>query len=263
MKSLFRLAVSLILLVAPAAAPGAPGDWSERTFEARGPGTVPIVELDSPPVTADRYAITGTVAYDGVEGEGYLEMWSQFPDGSRYFSRTLGTEGLLEKLHGTSPERPFALPFFLKPDSPRPVRLEVNVVLPAGGRVTVRGLRFGSGADALRTPGAWWSGEEAGAVGGAAGGTVGVLGALVGILSSLGRGRRVVLAALLSMGIGGAAVLAAGGVALALGQPYEVWYPLVLLGVLGTALGFALLPTARRRFEALELRRIQALDARG
>ena len=51
--------------------------------------------MEAPAVTGDSYAITGKVAYEGVEGDGYLEMWSVFPDGSRYFSRTLDDAGPL------------------------------------------------------------------------------------------------------------------------------------------------------------------------
>jgi hypothetical protein len=262
MSPLVRL-LALALLLAPDLALSAEVDASERTFEVRGPGTQQLWVVESPAIADDRYAITGTVAYEGVEGEGYLEMWSQFPDGSRYFSRTLGPAGLLGKLSGSSAERAFALPFVLPPDGPRPVRLEVNVVLPAGGRATVRGLRLGSGAGAGRVPGAWWSAETAGWIGAVAGSAVGTLGALIGTLCSLGRGRRFVLGGLLVLGVSGLALLAVGGIALALGQPYEVWYPLVLLGLLDPVLAFSLLPTARRRFEALELRRMQALDARG
>jgi hypothetical protein len=55
-------------------------------------------------------------------------------------------------------------------------------------------------------------------------------------------------------------LLAVGLVALALGQPYAVWYPLLLMGVLDPVLAFSLLPSARRRFEEIELRRMRALD---
>jgi len=92
---------------------------------------------------------------------------------------------------------------------------------------------------------------------------VGILGALIGTLCSLGRGRRFVLTGLVAIGISGLLLLAVGGAALALGQPYEVWYPLVLMGLLDPVLAFSLLPGARRRFEAVELRRMQALDLRG
>jgi len=58
--------------------------------------------------------------------------------------------------------------------------------------------------------------------------------------------------AALALGVSGLFLLAAGIAALALGQPYAVWYPLVLLGVLDPALGFGLLPVVRRRFEKRE-----------
>jgi hypothetical protein len=253
MTRAFRLLASFLLSTSPAAA-----DTAAGPFEIRGPATTQVWAVDSPPVAGDQYAITGTVAYEGVEGVAYLEMWSVFPDGSRYFSRTLDERGPLAKLSGSSPARPFALPFFLQPDSARPMRLEVNVVLPAGGRVRLDALRFGSGAIALATPGAWWSDETAGWIGGVAGSAVGLLGAALGTLTSLGRGRRFVLAGLLALGVAGLVLLAAGLVALALGQPYAVWYPLLLMGVLEPVLAFSLLPTARRRFDARPPRRVRA-----
>jgi hypothetical protein len=227
-----------------------------------GPGSTRIFSLDAPGVTGDSYAITGRVAYDDVAGDGYLEMWSDFAEGGRYFSRTLAASGPLAKLSGSSPERDFALPFFLTPDAPRPSRLEVNVVLPGAGHVVVSDLRFVPDASAATVPGAWWSDRTGGLLGGAAGSAVGMLGALIGVLCSLGRGRRFVLAGLLALGVSGLVLLAAGGLALAVRQPYGVWYPLVLLGGIDAVVAFSLLPTARRRYEELELRRMRALDAR-
>jgi hypothetical protein len=259
MTTSLRLLALAFLLLAPC---GARAELPAGPVEVRGPGTRSVAVIEPPPVTGDRYAIQGTVSYEGVEGDGYLEMWSVFADASRYFSRTLDERGPMGKLSGTSESRPFVLPFFLTGDAPSPVRLELNVVLPAGGTVTLGELMFVSGASATRVPGAWWSPETGGLIGAAAGSAVGVLGALIGTLCSLGRARRFAIAGLLSLGTGGLVLLAAGVVALALGQPYEVWYPLVLLGVLGPALGFGLLGTARRRYEAHELRRMQALDAR-
>ena len=45
------------------------------------------------------------------------------------------------------------------------------------------------------------------------------------------------------------------------GQPYQVYYPLVLLGGIGGAAGFVLPRSLSKRYEELELRRMQALDA--
>jgi hypothetical protein len=66
------------------------------------------------------------------------------------------------------------------------------------------------------------------------------------------------MAGLLALGVCGLALLAAGLLALAFGQPYAVWYPLVLVGVLDPVLAFSLLPAARRRFETLALQRAPA-----
>jgi hypothetical protein len=257
-KTLSCLVPLLAVVLVSARAQGSDGELGERTFEVRGPASERIAVIDSPAVAGEPYAITGTVTYRGVEGEGYLEMWSSFPDGGRYFSRTLEEAGPLGKLRGSSSERPFVLPFTLTPDAPRPVRLELNVVLPGAGHVTVGNLRLASGSEATSAPGAWWSAESAGLIGGAAGSAVGLFGALAGTLCSLGRGRHLVIGGLLALGSSGLALLAVGVAALALGQPYEVWYPLVLLGVLDPVLAFSLLPTARRRFEAAGLRRGQA-----
>jgi hypothetical protein len=254
MRVFVRALASLALLLAPAITYGSEADWSGRTFEFQGPGTHPVIVLEAPAAAGDGYAITGQVAYDGVEGDAYLEMWSQFPDGSRYFSRTLAGSGSLAKLRGSSPERAFALPFQLTPGAPRPTRLEVNLVLPGAGRVTLRGLRFEPGAPTTAAPGAWWSDEAAGWIGGGAGSALGLLGALVGTLSSLGRGRRFVMGTLFAMAAGGFVALAACAAALASGQPYAVWYPLALLGILGPVLGLSLRGTVSRRFEALEAR---------
>jgi hypothetical protein len=57
----------------------------------------------------------------------------------------------------------------------------------------------------------------------------------------------------------GALVL--GGVAFVSGQPYAVYYPLLLSGGISAALGFSLPRSLSRRYEDLELRRMQALDA--
>jgi hypothetical protein len=241
-----RLALCLVLLAASAARAELP----PTPVEAHGAGTHPIAVVEAPPVSGEQYAVTGQVAYEGVAGTGYLEMWSIFPDGSRYFSRTLDERGPLAKLSGSSRARGFVLPFFLGEGAPRPLRLELNVVLPGAGRVTLSDLRLASGPGALSTPGAWWTPETAGWIGGAAGSASGIFGAVIGTLASLGRGRRFALAGLLALGVAGLVLLAAGLAALALGQPFEVWYPLVLLGVIDPVVAFSLLPTLRRRFAA-------------
>ena len=239
------------------------GILTDREIEVTGtpaPSTTPVLEIDAPRIVDRAYQITGTVQYRDVEGEGYLEMWSHFPDGSRYFSRTLGSVGPTARISGSSLERDFALPFFLNEDTPAPRRLEVNVVLPGRGHVRLANLRLASIAGAGAAPGAWWSPRTGGLVGGIGGSLVGALGGAIGLLISLGRARRVVEATLMAILAVGVASAAAGLVALATQQPYEVYYPLLLNGILDVVIVLGVRGTVRKRYEAVELRRMQACD---
>ncbi|HKE10519.1 MAG TPA: hypothetical protein VKE73_03015 [Myxococcota bacterium] len=213
--------------------------------------TQEIVEIESPQVSGDSYALSGKVEYTDVAGTGFLEMWSYFPDGGHYFSRTLDASGQMGKLAGSSRARPFVLPFFLNRNPARPSRLVVNVVLPARGHVRVSELRFGPAGEASSAPGVWWSPRGGGWIGGIGGSAFGMVGGLIGFLCSRGRGRHFVLGALTAMAATGIAGATAGLGALLLGQPYEVWYPLLLGGGIAAVLSVGLRPTVRRRFEEL------------
>src|SRR3989304_6186746 len=72
---------------------------------------VTLAEIANPGITKDRYVVRGRVRYRGVSGEGYLEMWNVFGDGGRYFTRTLGDAGPLQKITGSSEWRDFGLDF--------------------------------------------------------------------------------------------------------------------------------------------------------
>jgi hypothetical protein len=227
-----------------------------------------LLVIDAPGVDRPAYAVTGQVRYEGVAGQGYLEMWSTLPDGRRYFSRTLADSGPLSRLEGRSDWRAFQLPFMLG-DGPAPSRLEINLVLPGAGRVWLGPLALVQ-FDQLEQPeqpgparaaGAWWSDQAGGWVGGLLGATLGSFGALFGVLNGLGRARGFVLVGLRAFGVAGIGLLIFAACALLDSQPYGVWYPLGLSGALCAVLGFALLPGVRRRYEMLELRRMRSLDA--
>lgn len=109
----------------------------------------------------------------------------------------------------------------------------------------------------------WWSDRSAGLVGGWGGAIFGCLGGLIGTLNSLGKGRAFIIAVMKVQVALGAACAVAGIVAVAQHQPYGVYYPLLLLGILLTTINASLLPTVRKRFQELELRRMQSLDATG
>jgi hypothetical protein len=229
------------------------------------PARVTVLTIERPAITRARYAITGLVRYEEVRKAGHLEMWSSFPGGGRYFSKTLADAGPLRPLEGTSDWRPFVLPFFNADAAPAPTTLTLAVVLPGGGRVDLGPLRlvqYGPGDDPLALGGQWWGDRTAGLVGGVAGAGVGVLGALVGWLGGTGRARRFVMGVTRSLIAAGAVAFGAGAVAWTLGQPYAVYYPLLLLGIVCPLVFASILPALRRRYETQELRRMRALDVR-
>ncbi len=227
------------------------------------PATFRVLLLKNPGVTTATYAIKGKIRYEGVEGDGYMEMWNYFPDGKRFFSRTL-TGGLLKPLSGTADWRHFAVPFFIGDNPQRPVRLVVNVVLPGRGTVDIGPLQlveYAAGEDPLAIPGVWWAGRTGGLLGGILGCVLGLMGAIIGMLCGRGKARRLVLGMMKLMGVLGVSFLVAAGVAMAMGQPSGVWYVMLLPGIICTILAAILLPVIRRRYQADELRKIEAMDA--
>jgi hypothetical protein len=98
-----------------------------------------------------------------------------------------------------------------------------------------------------------------GAIGGSALGVLGgVLGAASGYLAPRGRGRGVILGAFTILLIVGLLHLVVGIYAFISGQPYSIWYPLVLIGVILTAVMGGLLPVVRKRYAEAEARRVNA-----
>lgn len=240
---------------------GKDGVLTQRVAEVVGdtaPTTTPILAIDRPRPAGSIYQITGTVEYSDVHGEAYLEMGSTLASGDQIFTRTLEPMGPLAKISGSSAPRPFALPLQLGAGEPAPTRLVLNVVLPGPGHVTLSDLRLSGGTSIASVPGAWWSSQAAGAAGAIGGSVIGLLGATIGVLCALGRYRRfaeALLAALLGLGVGG---LVAGSAALALGQPREVWFPLLLMGLLAALVPIMLRREVRRRFARAELPALRA-----
>ena len=240
---------------------GAPG--LELRGSGSGPTSLHLVTIEHPPVAGPGYVVAGQVRYEGVEGQGYLEMWTVFPDGQRFFSRTLAPRGPLAALHGESSWRRFELPFDLSGASQAPSRLEINLVMPGRGTVWLGPMQLQPRTGTSGTThGGWWSERVGVLLGVMLGSSLGVLGALIGVLGGRGKARRTVLALLVGMiALGGCLVLV-GAAAAATSQPRHVWYPLVVLGGAAGLIALVILPAMRRRFAADELRRIDALDAR-
>ena len=224
------------------------------------PKRVTVLTIDRPEIAGPRYNLKGQIRYEAIEGTGYLEMWNHFPDGSQYLSRTLADNGPMMKLHGTSPWRPFVLPFDAS-GAPTPTRLVFNVVLEGRGVVYLGPLEL---TDLNTADFSGMSGDSvsrvAGMAGGIAGAVVGCVGALIGLLTSLGRARRFVIALAMSLIAVGATSFIAGMIAFAWSQPYSLFYPLLLVGFIACIVPLGLLSSIRRRYEEIELRTMRAHD---
>jgi hypothetical protein len=243
--------------------PPGPGEYLVIANTQSAPITVSLLALPDPGITTTQYALTGSVSYEGVTGTGYLEMWNYFQGGGAYFSKTLGESGPMGSLRGSSNWRPFSLPFFSNAEAGAPSKLEFNLVLPGPGTVRLGPLRlvqYPEGYNPFSTPGAWWNDRTAGWIGGIGGSICGSLGALIGILSGLGKSRRFVILLCVLLIAFGLACLMAGAIAWLVSQPYAVYYPLLLFGVICTAVVGGILPGILRRYRQIELRRMTSMD---
>jgi hypothetical protein len=263
--------------------PIAPGDTAPAVVKVvsdSGEKTVTLKIIKKPKITSRHYALMGEVKYKDVHGTGYLEMWNSFPNGGAFFSRTLGNGGPMGSISGSSEWRKFLLPFN-STENQFPDELTFNVVLGGKGTVWVRevklveypqsataratgaatqaGTRSGWGSGGAED--AWWGPRTGGWIGSIAGVLLGLWGAVVGALVPLGRGRRLISASAWMLGAFGFVVVTAGLVAVSHRQPYEVCYPLVLIGFITAILGTMATVVIKRRFEQNELRKMNALDA--
>ncbi|MEA1927865.1 MAG: hypothetical protein U9N73_06625 [Candidatus Auribacterota bacterium] len=229
----------------------------------KGEKIIPILTITGPGITTPDYAVTGRIRYRNLEEDGYLEMLSIFPDGSHYFTRTLGKSGPLGKLRGSSGWKKFALPFQNRPGNDPPDKLQVNLVLAGPGTVWIGPLQLkesGGTRSLSGTPDQWWSDRDAEMAGGIGGALLGLIGVLIGALAGRGKARRTVFGLLIALRILGIFLLGAGMIALIFSQPYAVFYPLLLIGLIATVTSWGVGAIIRKRYKELELRRMTAMD---
>jgi hypothetical protein len=244
-----------------------------QTRPAAAPLTIPLLSIESPAVTADDYAVVGRVAYAGVDpasdmdGVGYLELWSEFPGGGRYFTRTLSDTGPTQALAGRSAARPFRLPFCANPGQ-RPLRLEVNLVLPGKATVTLSDLKLVQDEDPAAianvaatstVPPPWWARDGVINCGIGLFGLIGFLG-LSEPLIRRGRGYRVVVSAVVGVGLVGQVYFGWAMALVGRGDGWRDWGPLLLCAVAAWCVPLSI-PRLNRRYRDAELRRMRAMDA--
>ena len=229
-----------------------------------------LFELPEPGISASVYALKGMVRYDNVEGVAFLQMDSYFGEKGTFFSKSLAPSGPLGNISGSADWRPFVLPFYATGGEQAdgaplvPEKLTLSLYLPGSGTVSIRDValfQYAPGEDPLQASGQWFSNRSAGMFGGIGGGLLGVWGALISVLSARGKARAFVLGSANLLVAIGIASLIGGVVALATSQPYAVYYTLLLIGVIVTAVVGKLRSTLAARYEQLELQRMQAMDA--
>src|SRR5207248_5240293 len=102
-----------------------------------------------------------------------------------------------------------------------------------------------------------------GAIGGSlVGGLGGLWGGAVGLLAPHGIGRAWLIGTGWAFVAVGVVALAFGLVAWVSGQPYGIWYPCLLLGVILTAVVGSILPVVYLRYRQADERRLQAEEFR-
>lgn len=102
--------------------------------------------------------------------------------------------------------------------------------------------------------------------GGIGGSVVGVIGGALGCCSyfvAQGKGKRWILGGYGLMAALGAVSAAVGVYAWSTGQPYAIWYPLLMLGVTTGGVFGGLFPVIRARYREAEQRKIEAEGIRG
>lgn len=114
---------------------------------------------------------------------------------------------------------------------------------------------------------AWWTSGQAGWIGGIGGTALGILGGLLGVVGGVfaprGKGRAFVLSTMGVVVVVCLGILIVGVVSIILGQPYVVWYPCLLVGVVGSAVFGGLMPVVRNAYRQAEQRQLDARSLRG
>ncbi|QQE10382.1 hypothetical protein JD969_12825 [Planctomycetota bacterium] len=111
-----------------------------------------------------------------------------------------------------------------------------------------------------------WSQRQAGYLGGIIGGYGGLFGSVCGGLTLFYKYEwafKTQIILLYITGALGAAALIVGATLFMKDQPYHVWFPLALAGLILCPMGFGFAPMMHKRRIMIEMQKIQALDAKG
>jgi hypothetical protein len=232
-----------------ATAQGPAGEPALEVAAGDAPRQITLALSQNPAISSPDFALRGRVKYDNAATGTSLELFSDFGGNRISISR--------EKLSGTSGWRDFELRVHAKPGM-RLERLNLDVGLPGAGTVTVAEPLV---IAPMNSSGAWWTERQAGLIGGGLGGFIGALGGLIGLSAAWGKSRRLTVSLLgIGLAVGGVSMVA-GMLALLVGQPWYVCYPMLLIGTISFCALGGNLPQILRRFQNDEFRRMTGLDA--
>ena len=110
--------------------------------------------------------------------------------------------------------------------------------------------------------GQWWGLNTQIWVGSLGGCFVGLMGGVLGVFGGLVKARRFVLGLMKGMIVAGVVSLVVGVIALVKSQPWGVYYPLLMLGLITTGVFAGNFRAVRRRYEQKELRKIESMDTK-
>ena len=187
-----------------------------------------------------------------ANGTIFPAMWVTFPDGNSFYSR-----GMNQAQSGISGWQRLRIPFLLKKGQ-RPASVVMGAGMSGTGEVWIDHARLMRQEGGLAAP--WNAGAWIGAAGGLFGGLAGLWGAAAGVLASRGRGRKFILYSGATILLLGAASLAGGVWAWMAGSPWDLYYPLLLCGVIILAVCGPLIPVLLRRHAQAEAQRMKALE---
>lgn len=227
-------------------------------------GVFPIEGMES-----ETYALQLLVDHNLSGSPAYFEMWTSLNSGGQFFSKTLATRGLMAHLDGVVTDRDVLIPASLEGSSETASKCSLAIVLPSGGQVTIRKARMldlPAGLSIVTSvPGQWFPSWFGGVLGGVFGVIAGCLGSFYAYSCRSGMMWSTMQYFPIVLGVVGGVVLLAGVAALVVRQPYHVWYPLMLLGVIALAVAPAIRWQTQRQFASgaanFEDRRMQAMDA--
>lgn len=231
--------------------------------------TVPLGTFTVDGMKSRTYALQLWIDYSVGSAPAYFEMWTTLERGDAFFSKTLGSSGPMAHLLGDRVGREVIVPASLEGSAENAVSSSLSLVLPEGGKVTIHKARMldvpvGLGI-VTHVAGQWFPAWMGGVLGGIFGVVFGCLGSFYQNARRTGRCWSVMQRFPLFMGCVAGLSLVAAMIGFAIGQPYHVWYPLGLMGVLGGVLAPVMQRQAakqlQREDQSFEDRQMQAMDA--